>query len=246
MVNSIFSDPRVSSYLLDPIRGKIVGGDDHHTDGYRIYETVSYPCFTTAGGHRVELKEGIWDGSKYNPNKLKLINVPVLKHHDVGGSEITGAIKHVYGILSMSDGKTQGRHYNTLGDTCGKMFVSVHTPVLNIMDAIWVSHEALKGYPERTTFRANQIAASQDPVALDYWTAKHILYPIDKNPRHHPDFLGNQKWLKESSAVINGRGGLQNLEKGILVDKVTQNENRMRVFKYFPSSRHSQELSIRR
>jgi hypothetical protein len=99
LVNTIFRDPRVSSYLLDPIRGRFIAADDHHTDGYRRYEDVSYPCFTTAGGTRIELKEGIWQGDGYEQN-LKLINVPVLKHHDTGGSEITASLKHLYGVLS--------------------------------------------------------------------------------------------------------------------------------------------------
>jgi UDP-N-acetylglucosamine:LPS N-acetylglucosamine transferase len=35
------------------------------TDGYRRYEDVSYPCFTTPGGRRVELREGIWTGTSH-------------------------------------------------------------------------------------------------------------------------------------------------------------------------------------
>ncbi|OGW56066.1 MAG: hypothetical protein A2Y81_00920 [Nitrospirae bacterium RBG_13_43_8] len=132
LVNTIFDDSRVSSYLLDPIRNKFIGADEHVADGYRKYENVSYPCFTTAGGHRVELREGIWQGSGYSQN-LKLINVPVLKHHDSGGSEITASLKHLYGVVSMSDGQSGFRHYGGLGETCGKMVVSVRTPILNII-----------------------------------------------------------------------------------------------------------------
>ncbi|MFO7734425.1 MAG: DUF362 domain-containing protein [Candidatus Aminicenantes bacterium] len=138
LVNSLFQDSRVSAFLLDPVRHTFISASDHAANGYRTFENVSYPCFTTAGGRRVELKEGIWNGTAYDSN-LKLINIPVLKHHDTGGSEITGALKHVYGILSMADGQSGFRHYSGLGETCGKMFVSVHTPVLNIVDAIWVS-----------------------------------------------------------------------------------------------------------
>lgn len=229
LVNTVFNDPRVSAYLLDPIGRTFISQDDHSTDGYRKLENVSYPCFTSDGGNRVELKEGIWDGSAHK-NNLKLINVPVLKHHDTGGSEITASVKHFYGILSMKDGWSSPRHYDILGETCGKMIVSVSPPVLNIMDAIWVSHSALKGYPEYRTFQANQIAASQDPVALDYWTAKHILYPYDNNTRHHPEYAGNQKWLTQARDIINNRGGLKDLQKGIQVDEVTKNENKMRIF----------------
>jgi hypothetical protein len=231
LVNTVFNDPRVSYYLLDPIRSTFIGDQNHTTDGYRTLENVSYPCFTTAAGNRIELREGIWNGSGHSQN-LKLINVPVLKHHDTGGSEITAALKHVYGILSMADGQSSFRHYSGLGETCGKMMVSVATPVLNIIDAIWVSYSSLKGYPASTTFRANQILASQDPVALDYWAAKDVLYPIDNNPRHLPEFAGVDVWLEDAKNTINNRGGLSDLSRGIVVDQVTKNEAEMRVYPY--------------
>ena len=226
LVNSLFRDSRVSAFLLDPIRGTFIGAGDHATNGYRSFENVSYPCFTTAGGRRVELREGIWSGTAYDAG-LKLINVPVLKHHDTGGSEITGALKHMYGLVSMSDGQSNFRHYGGLGETCGKMMVSVHTPVLNIMDAVWVSHEALGGYPASATRRVNAIAASQDPVALDYWAAKNILYPIDSNERHHPDFAGIDAWMTAARDMIAARGGFNLESRGILVRTPTKSESAM-------------------
>ena len=226
LVNSLFNDPRVSAFLLDPVAGSFIGAGDHATDGYRRFENVSYPCFTTAGGRRVELREGIWNGTSYDAN-LKLINVPVLKHHDTGGSEITGAIKHMYGLVSMSDGQSSFRHYGGLGETCGKMMVSVHTPVLNIIDAIWVSHGALTGYPASATHRSDALIAGQDPVALDYWAAKNVLYPIDSNERHHPDFAGIDAWLTGARDLIAARGGFALESRGILVRTPTKTESEM-------------------
>lgn len=229
LVDFIFNDPRVSAYLLDPVRGNFVGEEDHQTDGYRVFQNVSYPCFTTASGNRVELREGLWNGKGYSPN-IKLINVPVLKHHDTGGSEITASLKHLYGVLSMADGQSRYRHYAGLGDTCGRMAVSVRTPILNIVDAIWVSHSSLKGYPAETTTRVSQLLASQDPVALDYWAAKYILYPIDDNIRHHPHFPGIDQWLEDAKYIINKRGGLKERESLLNVSKVTKDEEGMRVY----------------
>jgi hypothetical protein len=137
----------------------------------------------------------------------------------------------MYGVLSMADGQSPFRHYSGLGETCGKMMVSVRTPVLNLVDAIWVSHSSLTGYPENTTVRLNQLLAGQDPVALDYWAAKHLMYPIDQNSRHHPDYQGISQWLDAALQTINGRGGLANPEMGILVDQVTRTESEMQVVK---------------
>jgi len=228
LVNEVFGDPRVSSYLLDSIRTTFIDDSDHVTDGYRKFQNVSYPCFTTAGGRRIELREGIWNGERYS-DRLKLINIPVLKHHDKNGSEITASLKHFYGILSMADGQLMFRHYNGLGETCGKMVASIRPPALNIIDAIWVSHSSLKGYPQETTFRANQLLAGQDPVALDYWAAKYIMYPIDSNERHHPSFPGIDRWLSDAGDFINRNGGLYRPNQGIFIDKTTKNEWEMNV-----------------
>jgi hypothetical protein len=229
LVDEIFRDARVSAYLFDPIRGRFLDDGDHSADGYRRFENVSYPCFTTKGGRRVELREGVWTGSAFAAN-LKLINVPVLKHHDTGGSEITGAVKHFYGLVSMSDGNNT-RHYTGLGETCGKMIAAVRTPVLSILDAIWVSHRALTGTPGNA-HRANQLVASQDPVALDYWAAKNVLYPIDNNRRHAPDFAGIDRWLTDAMDTINARGGLFRPDSGVRVQNATKSESSMRVESY--------------
>ena len=229
LVHSVFNDRRVSAKLLDPIRTTFLTANDHIRDGYRRYGNVSYPCFTSDGGRRIELREGLWTGSAYVP-KLKLINVPVLKHHDMGGSEITASLKHFYGILSMSDGNFGIRHYDKLGETCGKMVVSVRTPVLNIIDAIWVSHASCKGYPSSTTFRANTLVSSQDPVALDFWSAKHVLYPIDNNIRHLPSFPGVSAWLNQARVLINNRGGFYDPAMGIRVGLARTNEAYMKVY----------------
>ncbi len=229
LVESTFRDPRVSARLLDPIRSVFLSADDHVQDGYRKMGLVSYPCFTTTGGRRVELREGIWNGAAYTQN-LKLINVPVLKHHDKNGSEITASLKHFYGLVSMADGNSPYRHYSQLGSTTGTMIAKVRTPTLNIIDATWVSFRSIKGYPAETTFRADQILASQDPVALDYWAAKNILYPIDNDERHHPDFPGIDAWLTQARDTINGGGGLLNVAAGIFQGQVTKDESGMWVF----------------
>ena len=228
LVDTIFADPRVSKYLLDPIRENFISKEDHSTDGYRKLFNISYPCFTTAKGTRIELKEGIWNGTSYDEN-LNLINVPVLKHHD--GCGITGALKSFYGVLSMADGKKGERHYEKLGQHCGEMIAKVKAPVINILDCIWVTQVAWSGYPPENTTRLDQLLASIDPVALDYWAAKYLLYPIDNNEKHHPDkFAVLRNHLIQARDVINSEGGING-------QKVTLHESEINVL----SSRRSEK-----
>jgi len=216
LVDTVFADPRVSKYLLDPIRKTFISKEDHSTDGYRKLLDISYPCFTTAKGNRVELREGIWNGIDYDEH-IKLINLPVLKHH--AGCGITGALKSFYGVLSMEDGKSPERHYEELGQHCGEMIARVRAPVVNILDCIWVTQVTWAGYPPENTTRLDQLLASIDPVALDYWAAKHLLYPIDNNVEHNPDrFAVLRNHLAQAQGLINTEGGIRG-------QKVTMDES---------------------
>ncbi len=220
LVDEVFADPRVSKYLIDPVSEAFISMEDHSTDGYRKLGKISYPCFTTENGNRVELREGVWKGRGHDQN-LKMINVPVLKHHD--GCGITGALKSYYGVLSMADGKKSERHYQELGLHCGEMIARVRAPVLNILDCIWVTQVKWAGYPPESTTRLDTLLAGVDPVAMDYWAAKHLLYPIDKNVEHHPDrFAVLKKHLTQARDIINSEGGING-------HKVTLDESDMKV-----------------
>jgi hypothetical protein len=208
LVNTIFGNDPVSAYLLDPIRSTFISDSNHTDDGYRPISDVSYPCFTSDGGSRIELREGIWSGTGFEDN-LKLINLPVLKTH--GGTGITATLKHCYGIVSMADGSSKIRHYSQSGAQCGKMYSLVRAPDLNILDCIWVSPEALSGYPPANTRRTDILLAGLDPVAIDYYAAKYVLHPLggSRAAEHDPDgFAGLQDHLSGAADVINANGGI--------------------------------------
>jgi uncharacterized protein (DUF362 family) len=228
LVDRIFTGYPVSAYLLDNVRYNFLQKDDNKTDGYIKEGIVSYPVFTTKFGNRINLKLGVWNGNEYE-NRLKLINVPVLKYHDRGGSEYTACLKHFYGVLSMADGYSGYRHYSGLGETCGYIIKNIRFPVLNILDCIWVSYSSLTGYPPSTTSRQNILLASQDPVALDYYAGKNILYPLSKSPYHLPTYGGVSKWLSQAEAVINS-SSVYSTENRIFLRKVTRDEARMKIY----------------
>jgi uncharacterized protein (DUF362 family) len=209
LVQTVFKNDPVSSYLLDAVRSIFIDNSDHISDGYRRIADVSYPCFTSSAGNRIELREGIWNGSGFSSN-LKFINMPVFKHH--GGTGITGTLKNTYGILSMSDGQSGIRHYSQSGTQCGKMYSLVRAPDLNVLDCIWVSPDSLRGYPEQTTYRADVLLAGVDPVALDYHASKEILLPLGGShaDEHDPDhFSGLINHLEGARDAINDNGGIE-------------------------------------
>jgi len=225
LVNTVFAGKPVSSFLMDPFANVWITQDDHRTNGYRRIgergsSCISYPCFTTHGGHRIELKEGLWTGSGHAHN-FKLINCAVLKDHS-GDIGMTGALKIVYGTLSMSDGTSARRHYEDLGSQCARMWTEVRAPDLNILDCIWVSFGSMTaggqhvsgciGYPPEITSRQNILLAGHDPLAIDYHANKHILLPLGGTnaAAHDPDSnLRLMSVYRQAEETINSVGGIR-------------------------------------
>jgi hypothetical protein len=225
VVAKSFPGHRVSTYLWDEITSNEVGefseGDDD--DGYVIEDDadpvtgirVSYPKFKTAHGTRISFKEGVWDpeASAYS-DRLKLINVPVLKAHFICG--VTGCVKHYMGVVS---DKLQGgdAHKSVLTGGMGSEIVGTRAPDLNVLDAIWVNSTPGKGprsnFDEAT--RLNLIMAGTDPCALDAWATRNVLMQaarlqgfedLSKFDPENDDPESHGRWLRLSAEVLRKAG----------------------------------------
>jgi hypothetical protein len=193
VVDSFAASHRVSTYLWDSITTTRVMeySEGDLKDGYVVNDTansmtgimVSYPKFTTEYGTHISFKHGVWDHETktYDRYSLKVINVPVLKTHSTYG--VTACVKHYMGVPSDKLTTRLGsRTHNTIADGgMGTEMAETRFPVLNILDAIWVnanSPEGTRAGPHTSYQQAtevNIIAASTDPVAMDYWASKNIL-----------------------------------------------------------------------
>jgi len=189
VVDSFAGSHRVSAYLWDRITAKRVNeySEGDVEDGYVVDGTVdprtgvmvSYPKFKTRFRTYVSFKLGIWEPERraYDDGRLKVLNVPVLKSHSIFG--VTACVKHYMGVVSdqLTSRLGAGSHRAVGTGGMGTEMVETRFPVLNILDAIWVN--AFPGGGPRTPYdratRVNVVAASTDPVALDYWAAKHVL-----------------------------------------------------------------------
>ncbi len=152
-------------------------------DGYIVYENadaetgiyVSYPKFETDFGTLISFKYGIWNVSDYE-NRLKVINIPVLKTHFVYG--VTGAIKNYMGVQSE---KLANGHSKVATGGMGTLMVECGLPTLNIIDAIWVNAnpypQTITGPPTsyKSATRVNIIMSGVDPIALDTWASQNVL-----------------------------------------------------------------------
>jgi len=161
--------------------GEFSAGDMN--DGYVVYAydsglggRISYPKFTTDDGTRISLRDGIWDGSGYDREKLKFINLPVLKsHHATYGA--TACVKHYMGVVTGE--LSTSSHYAIGNGLMGAVMGEIQAADLNILDCIWIHANPNDGpwteYAEAT--RKDILLASTDPVATDIWAVKNILIP---------------------------------------------------------------------
>ena len=55
--------------------------NDNNTSGDKPANGYSYPKFQTVEGRYVSMRHGLWEDSAYHPDRVVLINLPVLKKH---------------------------------------------------------------------------------------------------------------------------------------------------------------------
>ncbi|MFW9844655.1 MAG: DUF362 domain-containing protein, partial [Candidatus Thorarchaeota archaeon] len=151
---------------------------------------TSYPKFTTDSGLYISFKNGVWDNTTgWDSNRLKVINMPVLKSHMRYG--VTSCVKHYMGvpqgyIVPSVDENIPHEHFSIARGGMGTLMVETRMPILNILDMIWVNAHTLNSSmrgPWSRYFAASFtdiIGASRDPVALDYWASKNILIPTSE------------------------------------------------------------------
>ncbi|WP_148136181.1 DUF362 domain-containing protein [Candidatus Formimonas warabiya] len=165
-----FTGNQVSEFETGDDENGFVLEDQKQSTGIQI----TYAKFTTKYGTKVSFKKGIWnkDTKQYDAAALKVISVPVLKSHGI--YQVTAAIKKYMGTASYT--LTRGAAHNNIGrGAMGTQMALTRIPVLNILDAIWVTPDGGPNAPYSRAVETNMILASTDPVALDYWASKNIL-----------------------------------------------------------------------
>ncbi|MBU1671656.1 MAG: DUF362 domain-containing protein [Actinobacteria bacterium] len=170
--------------------GEFGGGDMR--DGYCYVPEIEegYPKFTTVYGTRISARYGWWNGSSYDNGRVRFLNVPVLKDHS--GAGVTCCVKHYMGFQDLWQGTQNAPHTPMINNGLfGSVMHVCRYPDLNIVDAVWVTPAGGPNGPYASAVRANKLLASQDPIALDYYAAKHVLLPVSGNSKHNPDVAGN-------------------------------------------------------
>lgn len=169
---------------------------------------MTYPIFTsTYSGITIDLKNGAFlrdgqGGGRYlHERPIKLINFPAVNSHgwDTG---LTSAVKNYMGITDLSCGsfglEPKGYYniHNCGGEEdypfakagpIGHFMKTIRKADLNIVTAEWVGWGSRTDVDKAT--RTRTILAGTDPIALDYYSAKYLLFPLAGNKNFHdPDY----------------------------------------------------------
>lgn len=163
---------------------------------------MTYPIFKTDKGTIIDFKNGIWNEGIYTEQPLRFINFATLNHHShyVGA---TGAVKNYFGVVDISGGgwgKLANRYNNfhsfaynewdfgpvpgVMGAEVAMFMNTIRKADLNIIAAEWVG---LASRTEPPVAHTKTVLVSADPVALDYHSAKYLLYANSSISIHNPD-----------------------------------------------------------
>jgi hypothetical protein len=243
VVNMFSSACNVSTYSWQDIKGTRVNeySNGDMSSGYILNDTadpdtgiqVSYPKFETDYGTKISFKHGTWNGTGYE--RLKVINMPVLKSHRIFG--VTASIKNYMGVESekyVFGGGLANGHYTVGTGGMGTLMLETGLPTLNIIDAIWVNANPGQG-PSTAYYQATRVdvlAAGVDPIALDYWAAKHVLIDAARSIEYEDiSNLDPDNYVK-GLGMTEAFGVWLNLTRDEMVRgglDITNDENRMNV-----------------
>ena len=200
------------------------------------HERLSYPKFQVncnGVSLKVSMRNGIWNGSSWDNDRLKMINLPVLKEHDAAGATI--AVKNYLGFVttagsnrwispgylhcwllstSTADGGTCTSYTQGYG-LIGRQMARIRRADLDILDAIWVN-PCSNNSEHSAAERQDVLMASRDPFALDYYASEYVLGPLIQQYGNECD---NDPDHEEARASTHG---------GLFRSLLMHNEDRLR------------------
>jgi hypothetical protein len=213
---------------------KLVFGNGLSGDDWR--ETVmTYPIFKTDKGTIIDYRNGIWEKGRYDNVRLKFINFAALNHHSTYCGS-TSLIKNYLGVADLSGGsdpfdggKLTDRYNNfhsfafnkwspgpqpgMLGAEVSVFLDTIRKPDLNVVTAEWIG---LADRIEPPVARTRAVMVSTDPVALDYHSAKYLLYPNSGIRFHDPERPDSPTYQYIKACADHGGGIFDESKVGLV------------------------------
>jgi hypothetical protein len=176
---------------------------------------LSHPILRSSySGKLIDLQNGVWEGGGYNGQQVKLIFLPTLNNHgsfnyeDYAGP--TSALKCHLGIVEFAGSGGANLHgvgYNAplspqaMGETVGHLITQVISPTFYLTCAEYTGY---RGRTSTTASHTRTVGLCADPVTLDYWMCKYVMYPCAISQTFmNPD---NDNHLRQALIGCSGKG----------------------------------------
>ncbi|HDQ73499.1 MAG TPA: hypothetical protein ENN19_15600 [Chloroflexi bacterium] len=160
--------------------------------------TPSYPILRSAySGKLIDLHRGggVWENGGYNSQQVRFIPLPTLNNHGWGSEDyagITSAVKCHIGFQEGTSLHYVGYGYNrpdAVGESVGYLITTVLVPTFYLTCAEYSGHVSRTGGATHT----RTVGLCADPVTLDYWMCKYVLYPCNEVSYFNPDNDNNTR-----------------------------------------------------
>jgi hypothetical protein len=176
---------------------------------------LSYPIMRSSYSDKlIDLKNGVWESGSYTGQNVKLIFLPNLNNHgsfnyeDYAGP--TSALKTHIGVVDFENLSNYNLHNvgysnpispQAMGESVGYLITQLLNP------AFYMTCAEFTGYRSRTDPVAAQtrtVGLCTDPVTLDYWMCKYVMYPCASSQAFmNPD---NNNNLRKALVGCNSKG----------------------------------------
>ncbi|MBW2523589.1 MAG: hypothetical protein JRI23_05415 [Deltaproteobacteria bacterium] len=135
----------------------------------------------------IDLHDGVWEGGGYSGRAVKLIFLPTLNNHSSFNNEDyagpTSAVKCHLGIVEFAG--TEGVHLHDIGygnghpeavgESVGHLITQILHPSFYLTCAEYTGH---RGRTATEATHTRTVGLCLEPVTLDYWMCKYVMYPI--------------------------------------------------------------------
>ena len=165
-------------------------------------------------GHVIDFKNGVWHSGSYTGQPVKIIVLPTLNNHGSYNSEDyagpTSALKCHLGIVEFAGSSGVNLHgvgYDSpvnpqaMGESVGQLITQILQPAFYLTVAEYTGH---RSRTDPTAAHTKTVGLCADPVTLDYWMCKYVMYPCATSQTFmNPD---NNNHLRQALIGCNGKG----------------------------------------
>jgi hypothetical protein len=168
--------------------------------------TPSYPILRSNFSDKlIDLQNGVWEAGSYNGQQVKLIFLPTLNNHGWGSEDYAGITSAVKCHIGFQEGTSL--HYvgydsgdpDAVGEAVGHLITQVFSPTFYLTCAEYSGHYSRTGAATHT----KTVGLCADPVTLDYWMSKYVLYPCNNAAYFNPD---NNNHTRETLLGCHSKG----------------------------------------